>query len=111
MLDASVLALELQGIGPLVALPLDNVNVPPVMLPLKVIVCTALVVAVPAVVVATVTLAVPLLTVRLLAAVMVGRGPKFWKVTVAVTPLTVTVTGSSLAVMVPELVPTDTLVI
>jgi hypothetical protein len=112
MLAASVLGLELHGIAGLVKTPFDKVKLPPVTLPLNVIVCTALVVAVPVVVVATAML-VPV-PVRLLTAVMVGRGPKFWNVTVAVvTPrlvLAVTVTGSSVALIVPELVPMETLV-
>src|SRR6516164_1880263 len=110
MLEASVLGLALQAIAAVVAVPFDNVNVPPVMVPPKVIVCMALVLAVPAVVVATDTAApVP---VRLLTAVKVGRAPKFWYVSVTLVPLwlVATVTRSSLAVIVPELVPTETLV-
>src|SRR6516164_6764321 len=113
MLAASVVGVELQRIAPLIVVPFDNVKVPPLMLPVKVIVCTALVLEVPAVVVATLMVAAaPLLTVRLLTADIVGRTPVFWKVTVAVAPLTVTVTGSSLPLTVPvlELVPTLTLV-
>src|SRR5262252_674642 len=108
MFDASVPGSELQRIEPVVAVPLDSTKLPPLMLPVKVIVCTALTADVPALVVATVTLVpVP----RLLTAVKVGRAPVFWYVTVAVRPLTVTDTGSSVAVIVPELVPTETLVI
>ena len=77
MFDANVVAFELQGMAAVVVVPLDRVKVPPLMLPVKVTVCTALLLDVPGVVVATLTVAAaPLLTVRLLAsAVMVGRGP------------------------------------
>jgi hypothetical protein len=115
-LAASVPVLELQRIAPLIEVPFDNVKVPPLMVPVKVMACTAAVVEVPCTVVATAMVAAaPLLTVRLFwGAVRVARGPRFWNVTVAVVTLplvlTVTVTGSSLAVVVPELVPMETLV-